>query len=36
MSGRCYLTVTVFVAEPPRLLFTEMLPGFEDRLNSPR
>jgi hypothetical protein len=39
-NGRCddrpYLTVTVLVAEPPRLLFTVTLPGFEGQLNSPR
>ncbi len=35
-SSTRHLTVTVLVAEPPRLLFTVTLPGFEGQLNSPR
>ena len=31
-----YLTVTVLVAEPPRLLLTVMLCGFVDHVNCPR
>jgi hypothetical protein len=31
-----YFRVTVRVADPPRLLLTVTLPGFEDQLNSPR
>jgi hypothetical protein len=31
-----YFATTVFVAEPPRLLLTVMLPGFDGQLNSPR
>jgi hypothetical protein len=35
-GDRPYLTVTVLVADPPRLLFTVTLPGFDGQLNSPR
>jgi hypothetical protein len=34
--GVGYFATTVFVAEPPRLLLTVMLPGFDGQLNSPR